>query len=53
VTEILLFQPRIANKLPVPVPIELLTVIAGTLVSVFCTLNVNYNVAIVGEVPTG
>jgi MFS superfamily sulfate permease-like transporter len=52
-TEILLFQPRIAKKLPIPLPVELLTVIAGTLVSMFCALNVNYKVAIVGEVPTG
>jgi len=53
VTEILLFQPRISKKLPVPLPIELLTVIAGTLLSMFCALDVNYKVAILGEVPTG
>jgi len=46
-------KPRISKKLPVPLPIELLTVIAGTLVSMFCALDVNYKVAILGEVPTG
>lgn len=46
-------KPRIGKRLPVPLPIELLTVIAGTLVSMFCNLTVNHNVAVVGEVPTG
>lgn len=46
-------KPRIAKKLPVPLPIELLTVIVGTLVSMFCSLHVNYNVTVIGEVPTG
>jgi len=46
-------KPRIAKKLPVPLPIELLTVTVGTLVSMFCNLHLKYKVAIVGEVPTG
>jgi MFS superfamily sulfate permease-like transporter len=48
-----MFQPRIGKRLPVPLPIELLTVIAGTLVSMFFNLTVNHNVTVVGEVPTG
>jgi solute carrier family 26 protein len=52
-TDIFLFQPRIAKKLPIPLPVELLAVIAGTLLSMFCNLHVNYKVTVVGDVPTG
>jgi solute carrier family 26 protein len=47
-------KPRIAKKLRVPLPIELFTVTAGTLVSMYYTpLREKYNVDVVGEVPTG
>lgn len=46
-------KPRINKKLPVPLPIELLAVIAGTLVSMYSNLSIEYKVTVVGEVPTG
>ncbi|XP_013406994.1 sulfate transporter-like, partial [Lingula anatina] len=41
------------TKLKMPVPIELLVVVVGTLVSFTSNLPDNYGVAIVGDIPTG
>ncbi|KDR19089.1 prestin-like isoform X2 [Zootermopsis nevadensis] len=46
-------KPQIGKKLPVPLPVELMAVIAGTLVSMYCNLSANYKITVVGEVPTG
>ncbi|XP_069546727.1 solute carrier family 26 member 6, like 1 [Brachyistius frenatus] len=40
-------------KLPVPVPVELITIVAGTLISSYAHLNTNYTVSVVGEIPSG
>ncbi|XP_074523313.1 solute carrier family 26 member 6, like 1 [Halichoeres trimaculatus] len=40
-------------KLPVPVPVELITIVAGTLISSYANLNINYTVPVVGEIPSG
>uniref|UniRef100_A0A3B3BIA4 Solute carrier family 26 member 6, like 1 n=2 Tax=Oryzias melastigma TaxID=30732 RepID=A0A3B3BIA4_ORYME len=42
-----------SSKLPVPVPVELLTIIAGTLISSYANLQNNYSVKVVGEIPSG
>ena len=46
-------QPWVRTKTKIPVPIELLVVIGGTVASYFGHLNENYNIRIVGEIPTG
>ncbi|CAJ1050690.1 solute carrier family 26 member 6%2C like isoform X1 [Xyrichtys novacula] len=43
----------LSQKLPVPVPVELITIMAGTLISSYANLNGNYTVPIVGEIPSG
>ncbi|XP_019957247.1 solute carrier family 26 member 6, like 1 [Paralichthys olivaceus] len=40
-------------KLPVPVPMELITIAAATLISHYSHLNMNYTVSVVGEIPSG
>ncbi|GAB6029790.1 hypothetical protein CHUAL_005505 [Chamberlinius hualienensis] len=44
---------RFRHKLKVPVPIELIVIIVGTLVSYFCDFNEEYDVRIVNNIPTG
>uniref|UniRef100_A0A673YLA1 Solute carrier family 26 member 6-like n=1 Tax=Salmo trutta TaxID=8032 RepID=A0A673YLA1_SALTR len=41
------------KKMPVPVPIELITIIVATLISYYCKLNSLYKVAIIGQIPKG
>ncbi|KAL1021612.1 hypothetical protein UPYG_G00015540 [Umbra pygmaea] len=41
------------KKLPLPIPIELIVIIAATLISYYGDLNSQYNVAVVGEIPRG
>ncbi|ESO96302.1 hypothetical protein LOTGIDRAFT_67754, partial [Lottia gigantea] len=53
VKELINNNPRIKPKLKMPVPIELIVVIIGTLVSEFSRLNEVYDVNIVGDVPVG
>ena len=48
-----LLKPRVAKLCRFPVPIELMAVIGGTLVSKFLNLGDNYNVKLVGPIPTG
>ncbi|XP_063231486.1 prestin-like isoform X2 [Bacillus rossius redtenbacheri] len=46
-------KPRINKKLPMPLPVELMAVIAGTLASMFLHLQEEYSVRTVGNIPTG
>uniref|UniRef100_A0A6Q2WTS2 SLC26A/SulP transporter domain-containing protein n=1 Tax=Esox lucius TaxID=8010 RepID=A0A6Q2WTS2_ESOLU len=41
------------KKLPMPIPIELIVIIAATLISYYGDLNSQYNVSVVGEIPQG
>ncbi|XP_039971449.1 solute carrier family 26 member 6, like [Xiphias gladius] len=43
----------LSPKLPVPVPVELITIVAGTLISSYAHLNSNYTISVVGEIPSG
>uniref|UniRef100_A0A3Q3FFK3 Solute carrier family 26 member 6, like 1 n=1 Tax=Kryptolebias marmoratus TaxID=37003 RepID=A0A3Q3FFK3_KRYMA len=42
-----------SSKLPVPIPVELITIVAATLISSYTHLNTNYTVSVVGEIPSG
>ncbi|KAK7884218.1 hypothetical protein WMY93_027341 [Mugilogobius chulae] len=42
-----------SKKLPFPIPIELVVVIAATLITHFCQLTTLYNIDVVGEIPSG
>ncbi|CAL4108342.1 unnamed protein product [Meganyctiphanes norvegica] len=46
-------KPRLRKKTPVPIPIELIAVVLGTVASYFGDLNGNYDMRIVGKIPTG
>ncbi|XP_030588783.1 solute carrier family 26 member 6-like [Archocentrus centrarchus] len=41
------------QKLPLPIPIELIVVIAATIITHFCGLTSKYNIDVVGEIPSG
>ncbi|XP_017270564.1 solute carrier family 26 member 6 [Kryptolebias marmoratus] len=41
------------QKLPLPIPIELVVIIAATIISHFCELPTTYGVNVVGEIPSG
>lgn len=41
------------KKCSIPVPIELIAVVGGTLVSRYCNLPETYDIEIVGHIPTG
>uniref|UniRef100_A0AAX7T069 SLC26A/SulP transporter domain-containing protein n=1 Tax=Astatotilapia calliptera TaxID=8154 RepID=A0AAX7T069_ASTCA len=41
------------QKLPLPIPIELVVVIAATIITHFCELPSKYNIDVVGEIPSG
>uniref|UniRef100_A0A8K9XGK5 Solute carrier family 26 member 6, like 2 n=1 Tax=Oncorhynchus mykiss TaxID=8022 RepID=A0A8K9XGK5_ONCMY len=41
------------KKLPLPIPIELIVIVAATLISYYGNLNSQYDVAVVGEIPRG
>ncbi|XP_076012852.1 solute carrier family 26 member 6, like 1 [Genypterus blacodes] len=43
----------LSPKLPVPIPVELITIVAATLISSFGKLNSNYTISVVGEIPSG
>ncbi|XP_078103421.1 solute carrier family 26 member 6, like 1 [Sander vitreus] len=43
----------LSPKLLVPIPVELITIVAGTLISTYTHLNSNYTISVVGEVPSG
>ncbi|XP_012991946.1 solute carrier family 26 member 6-like isoform X1 [Esox lucius] len=42
-----------AKKLPAPIPIELIVIIVGTIISYYANLNGLYKVAVVGQIPRG
>ncbi|XP_068210829.1 prestin-like isoform X2 [Palaemon carinicauda] len=46
-------KPCVRKKTMIPIPIELLAVIAGTAASYFGNLQGNYDIRIVGDIPTG
>ncbi|XP_063611121.1 prestin-like [Penaeus indicus] len=46
-------KPKLREKTKIPIPIELIAVILGTVASYFGELNENYGIRIVGEIPTG
>ncbi|CAH1373967.1 unnamed protein product [Tenebrio molitor] len=48
-----LLKPVVAKKSSFPVPIELIAIVAGTLVSKYCDLEEIYSIKIVGEIPSG
>lgn len=48
-----LLKPKVAKLCRFPIPIELMVVIGGTLLSKFMKLNENYEVKLVGPIPTG
>ncbi|KAM9350983.1 solute carrier family 26 member 6 [Symphorus nematophorus] len=41
------------QKLPLPIPIELVVVIAATIITHFCGLTSKYSIDVVGEIPSG
>ncbi|XP_031703343.1 solute carrier family 26 member 6, like 1 [Anarrhichthys ocellatus] len=43
----------LSPKLPVPIPVELITIVAATLISSYTHLNSNYTISVVGEIPNG
>ncbi|XP_053723818.1 solute carrier family 26 member 6, like [Synchiropus splendidus] len=43
----------LSQKLPVPIPVELITVVAATFLSNCVHLSDNYSVPVVGEIPSG
>lgn len=43
----------LSPKLPVPIPVELITIVTGTLISKYAHLKSNYTVSVVGEIPSG
>ncbi|KAJ8711244.1 hypothetical protein PYW07_008486 [Mythimna separata] len=48
-----LFKPWVSKRSRVPVPIELLAIVIGTLVSRFGNLHEIFGITLVGEIPTG
>ncbi|XP_042860866.1 solute carrier family 26 member 6-like [Penaeus japonicus] len=48
-----LIKPRVKKVTNLPIPIELMAVVAGTAASYFGELNKNYGVRVVGDIPTG
>ncbi|XP_032674738.1 sulfate transporter isoform X3 [Odontomachus brunneus] len=46
-------KPRISKKCGMPIPIELIAVVGGTLISRYCDLPKIYDIKIVGHIPTG
>ncbi|CAK9795466.1 Slc26a5 [Anthophora plagiata] len=46
-------KPWASKKCSVPIPIELIAVVSGTLISKFFCLSAKYNIQDVGDIPTG
>ncbi|KAJ8360947.1 hypothetical protein SKAU_G00174720 [Synaphobranchus kaupii] len=44
---------RCSHKLPVPIPVELITIVLATLVSYYAGLHSNSEVDVVGDIPSG
>ena len=48
-----IIKPKLRKITMIPIPIELIVVVAGTLAGRYGHLNENYDVTTVGEIPTG
>lgn len=48
-----LLKPKISKLCILPVPIELIAVVAGTLISRYLDLSNNYGIKTIGHIPTG
>ncbi|XP_052739146.1 prestin isoform X2 [Bicyclus anynana] len=48
-----LLKPWVSKRSRVPVPIELIAIVVGTLASTFGHLKENYGISLVGTIPTG
>ncbi|KAL8212549.1 UNVERIFIED_CONTAM: hypothetical protein K2H54_050480 [Gekko kuhli] len=48
-----MLNDRFAKKLPLPIPVELLTIIISTAISYGAKLNANFGVSVVGDIPSG
>ncbi|XP_062558686.1 solute carrier family 26 member 10-like [Armigeres subalbatus] len=46
-------KPIVAKRSSIPVPIELIAVISGTLISKYASLQAQYNIKPIGNIPTG
>lgn len=46
-------QGLVAKKCVIPIPIEMLAVVAGTILSMKMNLAKDYGIAIVGDIPVG
>ncbi|KAF3430577.1 hypothetical protein E2986_07678 [Frieseomelitta varia] len=46
-------KPKLAKVIPFPIPIEMLVVVIGTLLSVYLNLAEVYGIVIVGDIPVG
>ncbi|KYB29497.1 prestin isoform X2 [Tribolium castaneum] len=46
-------KPLLAKKSSFPIPIELIAIVLGTLVSRYCSLEEIYSIKVVGEIPSG
>ncbi|XP_055599343.1 solute carrier family 26 member 10-like [Uranotaenia lowii] len=46
-------KPKVAKRSTIPIPIELIAVISGTLLSQYCGLNESYAIKTIGHIPTG
>uniref|UniRef100_A0A7N8WPU1 Solute carrier family 26 member 6, like 1 n=1 Tax=Mastacembelus armatus TaxID=205130 RepID=A0A7N8WPU1_9TELE len=47
------FNSFLSPKLPIPIPVDLITIVTATLISKYAQLNNNYTVSVVGEIPSG
>ncbi|KAJ7999799.1 hypothetical protein DPEC_G00198170 [Dallia pectoralis] len=43
----------LSSRLPVPIPVELITIVSATTISFYTQLNGNYTIKVVGEIPSG
>ncbi|KAK2582033.1 hypothetical protein KPH14_002739 [Odynerus spinipes] len=48
-----ILKPRVARVSPFPIPIEMIAVVSGTLISMQMNLEKVYNIKIVGDIPVG
>ncbi|XP_075983517.1 prestin-like isoform X2 [Anticarsia gemmatalis] len=46
-------KPWVSKRSRIPVPVELIAIVSGTLASRYLLLNENYNISLVGDIPTG
>nr|XP_023019470.1 solute carrier family 26 member 10-like isoform X1 [Leptinotarsa decemlineata] len=46
-------KPIVAKRTTIPIPIELIAVVSGTLICQYSNLHETYNIKIVGDIPTG